>query len=155
MPKQIILNQKVVSDNWTLLANDAALIDGDMIISIERWLNEKEALKNHKGKLGILVEFDRHIDEVQDDLAHFELVAIEFQSYTDGRGYSYATLLRRMGWDKEIRAVGDVLRDQIFYMHRCGFNAFDVREDRDINDALLAFDDFSLAYQPAINNPAT
>ncbi len=152
--KQIIKNQEIINDDWVLLADDAALAGDKIIVSVARWLAEKDALQTFKGKLGILIEFDRHIDEVESDLDTFELVAIEFQAYTDGRGYSYATLLRRNGWKKEIRAIGDVQRDQVFYMHRCGFDAFDIREDTDINDALKAFDDFTIAYQPAINNPA-
>ncbi len=151
--KQIIKDQQIVDDQWRTLADDDNTLAGDIIISSKRWKQDKATFKSHSGGLGILIEFDKHIDDIKDDLDNFDLVAIEFQSFTDGRGYSYATLLRRMGWTKEIRAVGDVLRDQVFYMHRCGFNAFEIRADRDINDALHAFSEFSVAYQPAINNP--
>lgn len=151
--KQIIKDQSIVEDTWRYIDDNDAITDSDIIISATRWKNEKDKLQNHNGKLGVLIEFDNNIDDIKADLEHFELIAIQFKTFADGRGYSYATLLRRMGWTKEIRATGDVLRDQVFYMHRCGFTAFEIRQDRSIEDALKAFSDFSIAYQPAIINP--
>ena len=79
---------------------------------------------------------------------------MRFPKFTDGRGYSIARLLRRLGWKGELRAVGDVLRDQLFYMTRCGFDAFALRDDQDAQVALTAFSDFSTPYQPAIDDGA-
>ena len=81
------------------------------------------------------------------------MITINFPAFADGRGYSLARLLReRHAYQSEIRAVGDVLRDQLFYMKRCGFNAFAIREDRCTEDALNAYNDFSITYQGATDN---
>ena len=78
------------------------------------------------------------------------LVAIRFPAFTDGRGYSTARLLRqRHGWTGELRAVGDVLRDQMFYLARCGFDTFDLKDGESVAEALAGFGDFSEAYQSA------
>ena len=83
-------------------------------------------------------------------LDQFELVALEFPKFTDGRSYSHARRLRdRFGYRGEIRAVGEVLRDQLFFMQRCGIDSYQVREDKDAEDALKGLSDFSVKYQTA------
>jgi uncharacterized protein (DUF934 family) len=79
---------------------------------------------------------------------------VKFPSFTDGRGYSVGRLLReRYGWTGELRAVGDIQRDQLFYLARCGFNAFALREGEDVDAALTAFADFSERYQASVDQP--
>ncbi|MBC7414815.1 MAG: DUF934 domain-containing protein, partial [Herminiimonas sp.] len=91
---------------------------------------------------------DPRLESLKDDLHHFIVIAIDFPKFTDGRGYSIAYNLRaRLGYQGEVRAIGDVLRDQLFYMSRVGFDAFATREDRSIEDALKGLTDFSEAYQ--------
>jgi uncharacterized protein (DUF934 family) len=83
------------------------------------------------------------------------LIAIEFAKFNDGRGLSSAVLLRkRLGYGGEVRAVGDVARDQLFQMARCGFDAFALRDGQDVSDALKAFSDFSDVYQDAADGRA-
>jgi len=87
-------------------------------------------------------------------LLGLELIAVDFPVFRDGRGYSVATLLRsRYGWRGELRAIGDVLRDQLNYMRRCGFDAFAVRADKDIHDAIKSFGHYSVRYQGAVDDP--
>ncbi|HYD63595.1 MAG TPA: DUF934 domain-containing protein [Noviherbaspirillum sp.] len=87
-------------------------------------------------------------------LLDVRLIAVDFPSFRDGRGYSIATLLRtRYGWTGELRAIGDVLRDQLNYMRRCGFDTFAVRADKDIHDALKSFGHYSIRYQGAVDDP--
>ena len=87
---------------------------------------------------------------IANDLDKLALIAIEFPAFTDGRGYSTATLLReRYGYKGELRAVGDVLRDQIFLMSRSGFTTFALRNDQSVDKAVAAFNDFSSYYQHA------
>jgi uncharacterized protein (DUF934 family) len=82
------------------------------------------------------------------------LIALCFPVFSDGRAYSSARELRQnMGYAGEIRAIGDVLRDQLFYMHRCGFNAFALRDDQDLELALSAFADFREGYQASVDRP--
>jgi len=82
-----------------------------------------------------------------DHIADFDVIAVAFPKFNDGRGLSSAALLRRLGYAGELRAVGDIARDQLFFMARCGFNAFALRADQDPADALKAFDDFGDVYQ--------
>jgi uncharacterized protein (DUF934 family) len=101
-----------------------------------------------RAEVGVWLGSDAQADVVKDDLARFSLIAVDFPKFTDGRGYSIAYNLRtRLGYNGELRAIGDVLRDQLFYMQRVGFNAFAVRADKDINDALKGLTDFSEKYQ--------
>lgn len=87
---------------------------------------------------------------IADELPHLSLVAVDFPSFTDGRGYSIARLLRdRHHYEGELRAVGDILRDQLFLLSRVGFNTFALRDDQDVGAALSAFADFSEVYQAA------
>ncbi|WP_292932560.1 DUF934 domain-containing protein [Noviherbaspirillum sp.] len=87
-------------------------------------------------------------------LLKLDLIAVDFPVFRDGRGYSIATLLRtRYGWTGELRAIGDVLRDQLNYMRRCGFDSFAVRADKDIHDAIKSFTHYSVRYQGAVDDP--
>jgi uncharacterized protein (DUF934 family) len=89
-----------------------------------------------------------------DRLGAVARIEVNFPSLADGRGYSIARLLReRHGYAGELRAVGDVQRDQLFYLARCGFDAFLLRKDEDAEDALAAFEDFSEAYQASVERP--
>ena len=98
--------------------------------------------------LGIWLSDTDEPELIADDLKHFQVVAIDFPVFSNGRGYSSAALLRtRYGYRGELRAIGDVLRDQMFYLARVGFDAFAVRGDRSIEDALGALDDYSVTYQ--------
>ena len=90
------------------------------------------------------------LEEAVADLAHFQLIALDFPVFRDGRNYSHARLLReRYGYRGELRAVGDVLHDQLFYLRRCGIDSFQVRADKDIEEALRGLSDFSITYQTA------
>lgn len=151
MPKNIILDGAVAEDHWLHLADDATLPEtGDIIVSLNRWQTERDALLSHNGHLGLLIAGDTVLDDIVPDLNHFALIALSFPAFKDGRCYSHARLLReRHNYTGELRAVGDVLRDQLFYLTRCGINALEIRADRDIEDALNAFNDFTVKYQPA------
>lgn len=148
---QIIRDRAIVEDHWVHVAADAErLPDGDIIVPLALWRECREELLARRGGLGLRLGSDEHPSTVVDDLSHFAVVALEFPAFKDGRAFSYARLLReRYGFTGEIRAVGDVARDQIFYMARCGFNAFEVKDGRSLEDALSAFDEFSVTYQPA------
>jgi uncharacterized protein (DUF934 family) len=149
---QLIRNRAIVDDPFVHVADDAELAaSGDVIVTLDRWKREREALlARNAGKLGVRLHSDQLASEVGSDAQQFAVIAIEFPNFRDGRGYSTARLLReRYGYRGEIRAVGEVLRDQLFYMARCGFDAFELKPGKDIKGALAAFDDFSVKYQPA------
>jgi len=150
---RIIRDRALVEDEWRRLSDDETLPEADaIIVSWQRWLDERDALAARGAPLG--VEIDGTVDaaDVAADLEHFELIALAFPVFKDGRCYSHARLLReRYGFSGELRAVGDVLRDQLFYMERVGIDSFALRDDLDPHQALSAFEDFSVVYQRALD----
>lgn len=121
-------NGGFVDDVWNYVADDAAVpADGDVIVSLVRWRDERDALAGRSGRIGVVLAPDDEIDADADALGDVSLVSVTFPKFTDGRGYSQARTLRDLyGFDGEIRARGDVLADQIPLMLRCGINAFEV-----------------------------
>jgi uncharacterized protein (DUF934 family) len=127
---------------------------GDVIVPLKRWVEERDTLTARAGRIGVLLDGNDDPADVAEDLRLFGVVAVDFPRFTDGRGYSTGRLLReRYGWRGEMRAVGDVQRDQLFYLARCGFDAFVLREGEDPVVALGALDDFSERYQGAVDQP--
>ncbi|MGH8353243.1 MAG: DUF934 domain-containing protein [Pseudomonas sp.] len=156
--QRIIKNDQVIDETWHLLAKDANLEglsnSDDVIVPLALWREHSHALKARDGGLGIWLDSDEQVEEIEDDLAHFQVIALNFPAFTDGRHFSSARLLReRYGYLGEVRAIGDVLRDQLFFMRRCGFDAYAVRADRDPYDALQGLKDFSEVYQAATDQP--
>ena len=154
MPRSIIRDRAIVEDQWVHLDDEAPLVDGDVTVSWQRWQAERDTLRARRGDLGVRIEGDTPIEDVAGDLEHFRMIALHFPAFKDGRCLSQARILRqRYGYAGELRAVGDVLRDQLAYMERVGIDAFEVREDRSIEDALNAFTEFSAHYQVNPGHP--
>lgn len=152
---QIIKDRAIVEDGWVHVDADAeSLPEGDVIVPLALWESRREDLLSRNGGLGVRLAPEEHPSLISDDLAHFKVVALDFPAFKDGRAFSHARLLReRYGFKGELRAVGDVARDQLYFMERCGFNAYEIKAGRSIEDALEAFKDFSGAYQPAADDP--
>ena len=155
---QVIKDRQIVEDNWQRMVeinDDQALPEGDfpegdIIVPFKYWQAHQQALQGRAGKLAICLDGDDDTEEAAKYSAQFDLIALNFPAFTDGRSYSHARLLReRYGYEGELRAVGDVMRDQLFFMQRCGIDSFQLCEDKDLEDALNAFDEFSVKYQPA------
>lgn len=160
----IIKNRAVSEDDWHVVraGEDGALPAPDalparrVLVPLALWKSSRDALLAARGKdsLGVWLAPDDEPAELAGELDKISLVGVDFPVFRDGRGYSIARLLReRYGWRGELRAIGDVLRDQLNYMARCGFDAFAVRADKDIHDALKAFGEFSVQYQSAVDTP--
>lgn len=156
----IIRQRQLAADNWQLLeaaadgAVPATLPAGDIIVPLAWWLAGREALLARTGRLGVWLNSHEDPALIAPDLQHFALVAVNFPQFTDGRGHSIARLLRdRYGWQGELRAIGDVFRDTLYYLARCGFDSFALRAGEDTQAALSAFQDFSDAYQTAADRP--
>jgi uncharacterized protein (DUF934 family) len=141
----------VEDDPWIALEDgDDVPRRGDVIVSLARWRADREALRSRAGRVGLAVPGDTPPEELAPELEGIALVAVQIPKFTDGRAYSLARLLRaRFGYRGALRARGDVLRDQLFYLSRCGFDSFELKAGKDVGDALAAFRDFSLSYQPA------
>ena len=150
----LIKGGEVVDDPWIKLADDDPIpSEGPLIVSCLRWQQDRSTLINRPGPLGVVLTSDQSPTLIADDLDHFAVIALEFPVFRDGRAFSYARLLReQMGYRREIRAVGDVLRDQFHFMLRCGFDAFEAAKEKDAKDWAEAMNEISLAYQPAADN---
>jgi uncharacterized protein (DUF934 family) len=152
--RDIIKHREVVSDDWTVLklaegdtAADVVVPEGRMIVPLTVW-QAQEATLSARAELGVWLASDERPEALKDVVGKFKVIAVDFPKFTDGRGYSIAFNLRsRLGYTGELRAIGDVLRDNLFYMQRVGFDAFATREDRNIHDALKGLTDFSESYQ--------
>lgn len=146
----IVKSGRRIEDTWTSVVGQESLPEADaLIVDLEQWRARREELLARRGRLGIRLASDQSPERIADDLACFELVALEFPRFTDGRAYSYARILRqRYGFQGEIRAVGDVLLEQLFYMSRVGFDAFDLESENAEDEWRTAMADLSVVYQP-------
>lgn len=150
----IILNGQIVDDSWQLVALEGELpTSGKVLLPYPLWLSGTVDTGAFEA-VGVWLPNDTVLDEQAKDLSVLPVVAVDFPVFSDGRGYTLARQLReRFGFTAELRAVGDVLQDQLFLMQRCGFNSFAVRADRSIEEALDAMKPFSLSYQAALDQP--
>ena len=154
---QLIKDGAIADDRWTLLREATSLADvpnGEpAIVPLALWLAERDALRS-RGEIGVWLKPADDPDLLAVDCPALPLIAIDFPQFTDGRGYSIARLLReKHEFTGELRAIGDVLRDQLYYLWQCGFNAFAVRADRNVEDALKGLSDFSDNYQGTFARP--
>ena len=146
----LIKDGTLVDDPWRTVPDEAELAAAlPQIVSLERWRQAAETLRDWPGRLGIRLKSDQPPALVADDLRRFEVVALEFPKFTDGRAFSYARLLReRYAYHGEVRAVGNVLRDQFVFMLRCGFDALEVEYDDPLEVWRQAVAEFGVWYQP-------
>jgi len=118
---------EVTDDKWVRVEDDADLPeDCHALISMGRWLKERETLLTRNKPIGVALDSSDNPDEIMDDLGRFSLIAVDFPLFKDGRGFSYGRLIRhRGGYQGELRATGGVLVDQLHYLTRCGYDAVD------------------------------
>lgn len=156
---KLLKDGKVTPDTWVHVADgDVVPETGPVIVTLARWQAEHNSLAGRADGLGIRLASGQSPEAIESDLARFAVVALEFPKFGDGRAYSHARMLKtRLGYKGEVRAVGDVLRDQFRAMHRCGFDALEVSSDRTADkleaDWRAALGDLRHAYQPALRGP--
>lgn len=138
----------VANDPWTLVRNlQAQLPTGPVILPLTLWLENPQ-------QQAVWLGPDDEVESLKPWFAQLPLIALDFPSFRDGRGYSQAYLLRtRLGWTGELRAIGDVLRDQLSHMRQCGFDSFAVREDKSAEDALKGLAGMSVLYGRSVIEP--
>lgn len=159
---QLIKHNAVSGDSWqTLVLNEGetaesvALPAGDVIFPLAVWQARKTEIVSCQKRIGLLLQPDDRVEDVAGDLEYFIVIAVNFPKFVDGRGYSTASLLRqRYHYQGELRAVGDVLHDQLFFMKRVGFDSFALKDGKNAEYALAAaFTVFGDAYQGATTQP--
>ena len=156
----LIKERRIAADNWQLLkAGEAATLPelpaaGDVIVPLALWLARRDDLLARPGRLGVWLDANEGPEPIAGDLARFAVIAVNFPKFGDGRGYSIARLLReRYCFRGELRAIGDVLHDHLYFMEQCGFDAFALREDQNAQEALSVFVVFSDGYQTSVLRP--
>lgn len=150
MANLILKGAQAETDDWRFLGTDEALPDTSqsIVFPFSRWLDEHEQCINYRGHKGVALANTDCVTQLVSDLEQLRLICIDFPSAVDGRGYSQARILReRYGYKNELRAVGEVLIDQLFLLKRCGFDAFALQADQSSCQAAKYLNPFSYSYQ--------
>ena len=157
----LIKERRIATDSWQRLeraaegGSFAALPEGrDVIVPLGLWVERRAELAARRGRLGVWLDSHEAPEVLAGDVGRFEVIAVNFPKFQDGRGFSIGRLLReRFGYTGELRAIGHITRDHLYYMEGCGFDAFELREGEDLEQALAAFGAFSEAYQASVTRP--
>jgi len=158
MPK-LLKDKSVVDNDWQVLAKDftGALPDAPCFVPLNYWLANKQNLQNPE-TIGVWLDAEQEPEEIADDIEKLQHLAVNFPTFMDGRGFSIARLIRdRYQFPGELRAIGQIVPDQLFYLSRCGFDAFcldaldvdhEAEESHKLEDYLATF---SVTYQACVN----
>jgi uncharacterized protein (DUF934 family) len=147
MPR-LIKEGKIIEDTWLPIHPDVVLPASGQICTLLQWQQLLD-----KNCSAVQLEAGQEPTPLYPFLQDIQLVVINFPVFTDGRGFSYARDLRERGYSGELRACGHFIRDQLTYLHRCGFDAFQMADESGLDSALASFRDFSEYYQAAIDQP--
>mgnify|MGYP000977447912 FL=1 len=143
-------------DAFVALGDDAPLPDGAVLVSLARFHKERDALITRNAPLGVRLKSDQSPELLGKDVHRLSLVVLEFPKFRDGRGFSWARLLRtRLGFKGQVRAVGDFLYDQIAHQRRVGFDAWEVANGFTPDDLHRALNEISNVYQPSADGRKT
>ena len=141
---QVLSKDGTIADNtYQLIGEDGVLQQGDVVLTVE----QLDQIANVSGKKALYLTVDASPETNEFPLDQFDAIFIEFAGFNDGRGYSFAALLRRQGFQGELRATGDVFKDVLNYMKRSGFDTFVIKEGKDIAEAAAGLGDFTHPYQ--------
>jgi uncharacterized protein (DUF934 family) len=146
----LVKNGKIAGDPFIHVPDEEAVPEGGaVLISAKRFLEDPALFAARVGETGVIWPNNRDLDELVPHLAQVQVIALVFPSFRDGRAYSQARLLReRHGYKGELRATGQVLRDQFMFMLRAGFDAFEVKKDSDAEAFIATVKRYSVFYQP-------
>lgn len=153
----LVKNNELVRDEFAQVQDGGEIpAEGAVLVGLETWQAQRGLLLQRTSALGVRLRSDQSPELIAEDLPHLQLVALEFPAFRDGRAYSYARILReRYGFKGEVRAVGDVLMEQLHFMLRTGFDAFEIKGKDPLTEFRTAMRDFSVWYQPAADGRRT
>ena len=141
---QVLSKDGTITDNtYQLMDEDGVLPQGDVVLTVE----QLDQIANVSGKKALYITVDASPEVNEFPLDQLDAIFIEFAGFNDGRGYSFAALLRRQGYQGELRATGDIFKDVLNYLKRSGFDTFVVKEGKDIQEAAAGLNDFKNPYQ--------
>ena len=153
---RLIKSGAYAQDSFVPVADDTALPDGAVIVSLARFQKDRDALLARNTPIGVKLQANENPELLGADVNHFSLIALEFPKFRDGRAFSWARMLRtRLGFTGEIRAVGDFLYDQVNYQHRVGFDAWEVPDHFTIEMFNRALSEMANVYQPSTDGKKT
>ena len=157
---QLIKNGALADNPWVIVPREESVDDAlarpqdHLLVPVQMWLDHYEPLTQSGKRIAAWLDADQHPEMICAKVNEFELIALNFPKFSDGRAFSYAVALRKhYGYKGELRAIGDVLRDPLFYMKRCGFDSFDLADEVKVEDALRAFHDFKTTYASTVEEP--
>jgi len=150
----LVKDGRAVADLWTHLSDDDPVpANGAITVSWDRWMKDRDALNRDPSQLGLRAPNTVAVSDLGANAEKCSLIILSFPKFGDGRAYSQARVLReRYGYKGEIRATGDVLRDQLLFMQRCGIDAFEVAERAITENWFSALKEFDTFYQPGADN---
>lgn len=152
----LIKNGALLEDTFTSVVDDTPMPVNGSIVSLSRFARERHSLLARNAPLGVRLQSSESPESLGEDVHRLSVVALEFPKFRDGRGFSWARMLRsRLGYTGEIRAVGDYLYDQIAFMHRVGIDAFEVRENFTLAEFRRALGEITDVYQPSADGRKT
>jgi len=157
MANKIILNNAIADDQWTLITdvNTAEIPTGKIIVPLVVWNKNAQVLSKRTDLPGLLLSSNEDPADFLGDIHLLKIIAVDFPVFTDGRGFSIGNLLReRYSYKGELRACGGFIRDQLYYLKRCGFNSFQFNNNTDLNVAMKSLQDFSNDYQISASQPS-
>jgi uncharacterized protein (DUF934 family) len=147
---QLVKSGHVVEDRFVRVLDGSPLPDGPVLIPAERFLADSAELSSRDGRIGVIWPNHRKVSELAPYLHRVALVVLAFPNFKDGRAYSQARQLREQhGYRGELRASGEILRDQLLFLIRAGFDAFEVKKDADVPVFAESAVRYSVFYQPA------
>lgn len=156
----LIKDRQLIDNPWRLLEKDvdlnAVLSDTaeHIVVPFALWQEHKDSLMDCAKEIAVWLDSEDDPYELANDVIDLPLICLNFPVFRDGRAFSAAVILReRLNYQGEIRAIGDVLRDQLFYMQKCGIDSFDLAECVNVENALEAFNDFSTSYMSTVEEP--
>jgi uncharacterized protein (DUF934 family) len=153
----LITGDAFAEDPFATVPDDAALpAAGGAIVSLTRFRKDRETLLARNAPIGVRLKADESPEELGDDVHRLSVVVIEFPKFVDGRGFSWARMLRtRLGFKGQVRATGDFIFDQIAYQHRTGFDAWEVKEGFRLEYFHRALTEMTNVYQPSADGRKT
>jgi uncharacterized protein (DUF934 family) len=157
MSARILRRRELIEDEWTLLEETPApggqVTGGKRIVPLALWREQRSALLGAHAAVGVLVPNTADVEAIYPEVRDRPLIALQFPTFSDGRALSQAVLLkRRLGFEGELRAVGDVTRDLVFWLGRCGFDSIVPRHDQSLEACRQALDELTVAYQAAADD---